>query len=361
MIIGIFTPMVVIPKREYQEQDLELILSHEFMHYVRHDMWTKGIALIALILHWYNPIIHGMAGEMSKDMEHCCDHDIVKGQTREFRGRYSDIIMNEALHSIQRRKTLFACMGGDKTALEKRLKSIFDRKKRKGTFVFILAALIIVFACGYAFAKEEKPPEIFQTPEYKQLLETVIADKPVADKARLEKLKRFNNRAYEDIPNYDELVNLVSDKDGNYDELDVYELAGVEPPDYKGELRYLEKLMSSYFMEVNNSIEPHILGNGERAVYAAESGKPWKLKKGDTVKAHIYADINSLEPAEYKGKGALRFGYVRDDEYIDVEEFFIKEEKQVGFKIPENGEYNFYIFCPASSSIIIKWVSIDIK
>lgn len=371
MIVGIFKSAIFIPARDYAAADLQIILTHELTHYLRNDLRYKGLFVIALILHWYNPFVHMMTKAANKDMEMCCDRDAIKEKDQRFRSDYSDVIMGEIINRRQIKGALFACMGSDKKTMEERFKNIFSSKKRKGRIYFLGALVLVVAISGFAYADDHAVPD-FGSPQYQRLLEKAIADKTVADKARGEKLKIFNNRAYKDIPNYDELARQVMDEEGSFDELDVYKLAGVEPPDYGAELKYLERLMSSNFIEVNNYIEPHILGNGERAVYSTASGKPWKLKKGDIVKIHIFADIDRLDPDDYvymngqkftKMKGYLTLGYINKyDEYIDVQQKFkINEEEQIEFKIPENGTYNFYLFCPSSSDIIIELVSIDIN
>jgi len=368
MIVGIFRPAIFIPKRDYTMADLQIILTHELTHYLRHDLPYKGLFLAALILHWYNPFVHMMTKAAGKDMEMCCDQDAIKGKDKEFKSDYSDVIMGEIVDRRQIKGQLFACIGCEKKTMEERFRNIFSNKKRKGGIVFLGALVIAVVISSFAYANDHDVPD-FDSPKYQQLLEKTIADKIVADKARGEKLGRFNNRVFEQIPNYHELAMQIMDKDGNYDELDIYKLAGVEPPDGEAELKELEKLMSSNYKAVNNCIEPHIMGNGERAIYSTDSGEPWNLRKGQVVKLHVFADINRFgEPdvdpfsgRKIAHKGLLKFGYIKDGERTDVEDITINHEKQIEFEIPQDGKYNFYLFCPGSLQIIIQWISIDIK
>ncbi|QHI72138.1 M56 family metallopeptidase [Aminipila terrae] len=365
MIVGIFKPAIFIPKRDYTMSDLQIILTHELTHYLRKDLLYKGLFIMALILHWYNPFVHLMTKAADKDMEMCCDWDVIKAKDQKFRADYSDVIMGEIISCRPIEGAMFACMGCDKKTMEERFKNIFSNKKRKGGILFLgVLAFVIVFN-GFAYANDHNVPD-FDSPGYQQLLEKVIADKADSDKENREEARIRNNREYQDIPNFDELANLVMDENGDYDLADVYELAGVKPPDDWSDLADLPQFQS-HFTTVNNCIEPHILGNGDRAIYSTESGKQWKLKKGDIVKLHIFADINRFgedsDPFGRKiaAKGVLKVGYIKDDKCVDIQEFKIDGEKQIEFKIPEDGSYNFYLFCPGSLDIIIKWVSIDIK
>ncbi len=374
MIVGIFKPAIFIPKRNYTTTDLEIIITHELTHYLRNDLLYKALFIGALILHWYNPFIHIMTRAAGKDMEMCCDRDAIEGKGQKFRAEYSDVIMGEIVNHMQVKGMLFACMGGDRKVMEARFKNIFSHEKRKGKFYFLIALIILLVASAFAYASDQGVPN-FESPEYQQLLEKTIADKAAARKAWLTEHK---NVPFKELDNFDELASQVMDENGDYDIYEVYALVGMEPPEQEL-LDFDLSQFDSYFNAVNNCIEPHVLGNGERAIYSSDSGVPWKLKKGDTVKLHIYADVERFGPKtnefgrEYSNRGVLRFGYLKDEECRNIKIFEIDDERQteftfsedgekeIKFEIPENGEYNFYLFCPGSLDIIIKWVSIDIN
>ena len=372
MIAGIIRPAIFIPKRDYTMGDLQIILTHELTHYLRNDLKFKGMFILALILHWYNPFVYMMTKVADKDMELCCDRDAIKEKDQKFRSAYSDVIMGEIISRRQQTKgALFACMGSDKKTMEERLKNIFSSKKKKGGICFLAALILAVAISGFAYASDYNVTDFDSNPELQKLIDEAILTRQANTKAAFaEEAMQGTDREHMDIPNFDELVKQVEDEEGNFDLLDVYKLAGVEPPDYDSELDL--KSYESYYNLISNYIEPHILGNGERAVYSTATGKPWELKKGDIVKIHIFADIDRLDPDDYvymngqkfkKIKGYLTLGYINKyDKYVDVrQKFKINEEEQIEFEIPENGTYNFYLFCPSSSDIIIKLVSIDIK
>nr|WP_164914383.1 M56 family metallopeptidase [Aminipila luticellarii] len=366
MIAGIIRPAIFIPERDYSEADLKIILTHELTHYMRNDLKFKGMFIFALILHWYNPVVYMMTKAADKDMELCCDQDVIKAKNQKFKADYSEVIMREIISRRQIKGALFACMGSDKKSMEERFKNIFSINKRKGKICFLLALILVTTVSGFVYASDKDTPD-FHSQQYKKLLEKIVADKEVDRKAHLVESKS-KNVPYKDIDNFEELAARVMDKDGNYDIYEVYALAGMEPPEQvlpDFDLSQFE----SYFAEVNSCIQPHILGNGERAIYSTNSGEPWKLKKGDIVKLHIFVDIDRLGPErnidgkKYANRGIMFFGYIKDDERVDIQnlDFTINEEKQIELEIPEDGEYNFYLFCPGSLDIIVKWISIDIK
>jgi hypothetical protein len=374
MIAGIIRPSIFLPPRDYTKTDLQIILTHELTHYLRSDLKLKGMFILALILHWYNPFVHMMLKAADRDMELCCDRDAINKNDQKFKSDYSDVIMREIISRRRINGTLFACMGSDKKTMEARFKNIFSRKKRKGGICFLSALVLVVAVSGFAYASDYNVIDFDSNPAFQKLIdEAILARQAVmnAKSAQIAEQSRLKtDPEHLLIPNIEELIELVRDEEGNYDMLDVYNLAGVEPPDLALELEEIVKAHTSYYNLTNNYIEPHILGNGDWAVYRTASGKPWELKKGDTVNIHISADTDRLDPGDYvymhgqkfrKKKGYLTFGYINSyGESVDVKwEFKINKEEQIEFKIPEDGEYNFYLFYPSTSTVIIKWVSID--
>ena len=41
MITGIFAPVIIIPKMNQYLDKLEIVLTHELIHYKRKDLWIK--------------------------------------------------------------------------------------------------------------------------------------------------------------------------------------------------------------------------------------------------------------------------------------------------------------------------------
>lgn len=365
MIVGILRPAIFIPKRDYTEIDLQIILTHELTHYLRNDLQFKGLFIIALIMHWYNPFIHMMLKTADKDMEMCCDWDAIKDKGKNFRSNYSDVLMGEIVNRREIKGLLFACMGDDKKTMEERFQNIFSNKKRKGGLYFLGFLIITLTVSGFAYASDNGVAD-FESTEYQQLLEKIIIDKENSFKERVSEGK-IKNLPYKDIDNFEELAASVTDENGNYDIYEVYALVGMEPPEQVLPDFDLSQFESNY-STVKSYIKPHILGNGERAIYSTDSDDQWKLTSGNVVNMQIFADINRLgaetvdaNGREYASRGVLRFGYIKDGKHIDIQEFTIEDEKQIKFEIPEDGEYNFYLFCPGSLQIIIKLVVIDIN
>lgn len=100
MLIGFIKPLVILPHITYSEQELNIILKHELMHYKRHDLWYKLLLIIANGMHWFNPIVYIMVKKANRDLEHACDDDVVKNEELEYRKDYSRIILESMERSL---------------------------------------------------------------------------------------------------------------------------------------------------------------------------------------------------------------------------------------------------------------------
>lgn len=87
--VQIDTPFVMpgFPARIYIPQELEAekgqlkdILEHERRHIRNQDPWIKCIAVLALILHWFNPLVWFAFRAMNRDMEMYCDECVLRGK-----------------------------------------------------------------------------------------------------------------------------------------------------------------------------------------------------------------------------------------------------------------------------------------
>ncbi|MCD8390291.1 MAG: M56 family metallopeptidase [Firmicutes bacterium] len=157
MVFGFIKPKLLLPEREYTDEELRVILYHELIHFKRNDVWYKLLLLIANALNWFNPLVYIMANAANKDIELVCDGEVVKGRDMDFRCDYCRLILN-AVHSGRNMKTpLSTCFVFSKRVIRERFGGILDlKKKRRGAGLFVIVALS-VFASGslVGFATEK--------------------------------------------------------------------------------------------------------------------------------------------------------------------------------------------------------------
>lgn len=93
MLVGIRKPQIILPSTDYESEQLAFILTHEFTHYIRKDLWLKLLLAGVRTIHWFNPIVAVMEKKAGRDMELLCDSRVVRYFTREERKRYSETLL----------------------------------------------------------------------------------------------------------------------------------------------------------------------------------------------------------------------------------------------------------------------------
>lgn len=75
MLAGVFRPVLLLPEESLGESSdvMGYILIHELTHYKRRDIWLKTLALLANIVHWFNPFMWYMMRLVERDTELACD------------------------------------------------------------------------------------------------------------------------------------------------------------------------------------------------------------------------------------------------------------------------------------------------
>ena len=137
MITGIFKPVITIPKMEYNENKLEMIFTHELIHYKRKDLFVKIMALVVSTVNWFNPIAYIIRNSINVTCELSLDEQLVKNLDKSKRKYYGEIILELIEYSQKKSLVLGASVCKSRKELETRLKKIIFFKKSKKTIVFI--------------------------------------------------------------------------------------------------------------------------------------------------------------------------------------------------------------------------------
>lgn len=57
LVVGLLRPRILLPERELSPEQWEGVLTHELVHWRRHDLWIKWLAVLARAVHWFNPAV----------------------------------------------------------------------------------------------------------------------------------------------------------------------------------------------------------------------------------------------------------------------------------------------------------------
>lgn len=150
---GIFHPVILMPKSTDWEnaQQLQYVLTHEYVHICRFDALTKLLVTCALCVHWFNPMVWIMWLFFNRDVEISCDESVVRRMGESSRSAYAMMLIRM---EADRSRVAPLCSGLlskiGKNAMEERITAIMKMKKKSTPAV--VAAAILVISVTMAFA-----------------------------------------------------------------------------------------------------------------------------------------------------------------------------------------------------------------
>ena len=182
LAIGMFSPVIVFPvfSEDDDEESFDLMLRHELAHIKHGDLILKVIGLLAVAIHWFNPIVYFLFYELCNMSEVLCDESVVKRQPDSWRQKYSNLILfyaqkgNGASH-----KSLWANLSGNAAAsvLKRRVLEMKNNRKRNLAVSLLLILVFSMTGTMMAFAYE--PPTQMDIGDEKFSLDIRIGDEPL--------------------------------------------------------------------------------------------------------------------------------------------------------------------------------------
>jgi len=153
MLVGIFRPIIIIPKLELDDGELYNVFLHELIHYKRFDIFYKWLIQITVCLHWFNPLVYIINREINKNCELSCDEVILKGLDEKGRIQYGDTLLATIKTEGTYSDSIVSITLSENTKLLKeRLGSILSFRKKSKIIIFISILLSSMFLAGATFA-----------------------------------------------------------------------------------------------------------------------------------------------------------------------------------------------------------------
>ena len=149
MLTGLLHPVLWFPP-DRLESDWDMILQHELAHYRHGDLYWKWLWAAARTIHWYNPLIRRMEWTAQEEIELSCDEAVICRLDNAGRYAYGEVLLRSVSEQVHRNRPAF-CMAGDKEAMMKRMKNIFDTTKKKRGIGMCLAAVLVLGTTGFTF------------------------------------------------------------------------------------------------------------------------------------------------------------------------------------------------------------------
>jgi len=147
LAVGVTRPRIILPKTidMNDRQLLNHVLTHEYLHIKRGDAILKIFLVLALCIHWFNPLVWVMFVLANRDLELTCDEMVVRRFGLEAKEAYAYSIIDMAEH---RSRFVPFFSGFAKNAAEERIESIMKTKKISIPSKALALTLVAVLTVG---------------------------------------------------------------------------------------------------------------------------------------------------------------------------------------------------------------------
>ena len=150
-LFGLFRPAIYLTPEAAQlpEGQQRHILAHELTHYYHKDHLWAVLRCLALVLHWYNPLVWLAVICSKRDGELACDEGTVlrlgEGERIPYGRTLVDLVARRSLRPGDLISCSTAMTGGNKT-IQQRIAQLVKKPETKKTALFAAAALVALAA-----------------------------------------------------------------------------------------------------------------------------------------------------------------------------------------------------------------------
>ncbi|MDE7259186.1 MAG: M56 family metallopeptidase, partial [Lachnospiraceae bacterium] len=154
--IGIFRKYVIVPEMGLTDEEIYYSLKHELIHAKRSDVAWRYIGMLAVCMHWFNPLVYLYFYVLSIYCEQSCDTVLVQSLDKIERKKYGELIINMSQDEKSSKWQYQTYLSESKKVIEWRLLNMLkDRKRKKieGVMSLLLGAVILfggsLTVCAY--------------------------------------------------------------------------------------------------------------------------------------------------------------------------------------------------------------------
>lgn len=174
--VGVFHKRILIPAKEYSDEELHYIILHEYTHLKNNDVLTKLLINSICAVYWWNPLVYLLRKDMQQSLEIRCDGQVSKKMDSISRSNYLAVMLAEFkdnCHADEFKKYHSSVMPLFEEHSEKlieRFQLVSDRKNGtsvKGNLVATAIAICLLMA-SYSFVLQSQyacPIEEIETSE----------------------------------------------------------------------------------------------------------------------------------------------------------------------------------------------------
>lgn len=147
MLIGYFSPTIVLPPKVIPKDDAQLIFAHELTHFHRGDLWKKLLIALVQCIHWFNPSVYFLGQDYAYWMETSCDEHVVSCMTRNQRKIYGYLLINYAAASQCVASKVYVSFTPNQYKLKRRIASMLDTNRKPHALLSMMCLTILTIVC----------------------------------------------------------------------------------------------------------------------------------------------------------------------------------------------------------------------
>jgi beta-lactamase regulating signal transducer with metallopeptidase domain/WD40 repeat protein len=147
---GIFRPILIVPShfRKWSSDQREYILLHELAHVRRYDVAAQCLARMAIIVHWFNPLVWFAASRMRIERELASDDCVL--QAGHSASSYAEQLLSIVKDYRSTNKPAWGVAMAGSARLDDRILAILDPNRKRqpvGRWFSLLTAFVVAIAC----------------------------------------------------------------------------------------------------------------------------------------------------------------------------------------------------------------------
>lgn len=147
LLMGFLHPVILLPEGMPQGS-LDTALAHELTHLKSHDTAQLLWASLARAVHWFNPMVWLLVRQLHREMELCCDYNLLKDRDAAGRRAYGQAILDQMTAGDRGLSRLTTGFSGDKKEVFARFKAMMDTAPKRRGRIAMAAALVVVVLAG---------------------------------------------------------------------------------------------------------------------------------------------------------------------------------------------------------------------
>lgn len=153
--IGFVRPFIVVPESLEDSRLSEMIIRHEYSHLRSHDSLVKLLCLLAICLHFYNPLTLLTLLLYTRFSEYIADEAATEGFTLQDCKAYAAALITHSGKTRQVPVVWRSNFGGKKQTIKRRVELIMARNRKVskiGTVAAVLGSVILSGSTVFAYA-----------------------------------------------------------------------------------------------------------------------------------------------------------------------------------------------------------------